>query len=296
MTNYKNFLNIPPKYSNFKKSRAVIVPFGYEASTTYKKGTKLGPKAIISASAQVELFDEELEKETYKKVGIATIPEIKLKNNSQNFYLPLEKKVKKIISLDKFPIILGGEHTITFGGVLGIKEKYKSFSVLHFDAHTDLRNTYNGNKFSHACVMRRVQEFKEVKNLVSLGIRNISNEESEGKEFDFCKKNQRRIKIFLARDKENWKISDILKSLDKNVYLTFDVDVFDPSIMPSTGTPEPGGLNWQETFKILKQVFLKKNVIAVDVVELCPIKNFPASDFMIAKLIYKMIGYKFLIK
>lgn len=292
--NFKNFLNIPPEYSNFKKAKAVIVPFPYEASTTYGKGTKLGPKAIITASWQVELFDEELGHETYKKVGINTLFGIRPKNNSQNFYLSLVKKLKEVISLNKFPIILGGEHTITLGGILGIKEKYKSFSVLDFDAHADLKDSYEGNKFSHACVMRRVLEQKEVKNLVELGIRNISNEAKEGKEFDFFKKNQDRIKIFWARDIDSWKINEIIKKLNRNVYLTLDVDVFDSGIMPSTGTPEPGGINWYQVLRILKEVFQKRNVIACDVAELSPIKNFPAPDFMIARLVYKIIGYKFL--
>lgn len=294
MSQFKNFLNIEPQYSELNKSKAVIVPFGYEASTTYKKGTKKGPKAIILASSQVELFDEELEKEVYKETGICTIPELKFKTG-RDFYLPLANKTAEMLALKKFPVILGGEHTITFGGIMGAKEKYKNFSVLHFDAHADLRDTYEDNKFSHACVLRRVQELKEVKSLVQIGIRNISNEKKEGAEFDFYKKNQGRIKIFWARDKEKWQIEDILQNLEKDVYLTFDVDVFDPSIMPSTGTPEPGGLYWNEVLKIFKQVFLKKNVIASDVVELCPIKDFPSPDFMVAKLIHKIIGYKFLL-
>ncbi|MFH1968005.1 MAG: agmatinase [bacterium] len=293
MKNFGNFLNIAPQYSQFKKSKAVITPFSYEASTSYKTGAKYGPKAIISASSQVELFDEELKKEVYKRVGVCTITEPKPKRGD-NFYLPLSKKINEIISLNKFPVILGGEHTIAFGALMGVKEVYKNFSVLHFDAHADLRDSFEGNKFSHSCVMRRAQELKEVKNIVQVGIRNISNEKKEGSEFDFFKKNPQQIKIFWAKDKNNWKINDILNNLAKDVYLTFDVDVFDPSIMPSTGTPEPGGLYWQEVLDILKQVFLKKNIIAADVVELCPIKNFPAPDFMTAKLIYKMIGYKFL--
>ena len=294
MSQFKNFLNIEPKYSQLNKSKAVIVPFGYEASTTYKKGTKNGPKAIILASSQVELFDEELEKEIYKEVGVCTVSEPKFKTGG-NFYLPLADKVSEMLALKKFPVILGGEHTITFGGVMGAKKIYKSFSILHFDAHADLRDTYEEDKFSHACVLRRVQELKEVKSLVQIGIRNISNEKNEGSEFDFYQKNNDKIKIFWARDKETWDIEDILNNLEKDVYLTFDVDVFDPSIMPSTGTPEPGGLYWPEVLKILKQVFLKKNVIASDVVELCPIKDFPSPDFMVAKLIHKIIGYKFLL-
>jgi agmatinase len=291
---YKNFLSIPKENSSLSNSKAVIISFPYEKSTSFGKGTKLGPKAIISASSQVELFDEELEKETYFKVGIHTTPEIKPSNVASKFYLPLTKKVEEVISLNKFPIIIGGEHTISLGGVLGVTQKYKSFSVLHFDAHADLRDSYEGNKFSHASAMRRVLDLKEVKNLVSVGIRNISNNEDEGSEFDFYKKNQKRIKIFWAKDKESLSVKKILDNLEENVYLTFDVDAFDPSIMPSTGTPEPGGMLWYETLEILRQVFLKKNVIAVDVVELSPIKNMSAPDFMIAKMIYKMIGYKFL--
>lgn len=301
MADYNNFLNIPPENSDFQNSRAIIIPFPFEESTTFGKGAKFGPKAIISASSQVELFDEELEKETYKEVGIHTTADVKPDNNPERFFLPLAEKVKEIISLNKFPIILGGEHTISIGGILGVNEKYKSFSVLHFDAHADLRDSYEGNKFSHASAMRRVLEIKGVKNLVSVGIRNISNNEEEGSEFDFYKKNPEKIKIFWARNlpatmPQLWAgtTSDILENLQENVYLTFDVDAFDPSIMPSTGTPEPGGLSWQEVLKILKQVFLKKNVIAADVVELSPIKNISAPDFMIAKLIYRIIGYKFL--
>ncbi|MCX6722490.1 MAG: agmatinase [Candidatus Staskawiczbacteria bacterium] len=291
---FKNFLNIPPKYSNLEESKTVIIPFPFENSTSFGKGTKFGPKAIISASSQVELFDEELEKETYKEVGIHTTSEVKPGDSPEKFYLPLTKKVKEIVFSNKFPIILGGEHTISLGGVLGLGEKYKSFSVLHFDAHADLRDSYEGNKFSHASAMRRVLDQKEVKNLVSVGIRNISNNEDEGSEFDFYKGNQERIKIFWAKDKIGLSIEKILENLEENVYLTFDVDAFDPSIMPSTGTPEPGGLLWNEVIEILRQVFLKKNVIAIDIVELSPIKNMPAPDFMIAKMVYKMIGHKFL--
>lgn len=288
-----NFLNIPPKFSHFEQSKCVVVPFGYEESTSYKSGTKQGPKAIISASSQVELFDEELEKQIYSQVGICTLEEPKIKKG-KSFFTPLAEKVSESISLNKFPVILGGEHTISFGGLLGVKSKYKSFSILHFDAHADLRDKYDGNKFSHACVMRRALELEEVKNIIQVGIRNISNKKSEGSEFDFYKKNNQRIKIFWAKDKNVWKISDILKNLSENVYLTFDVDVFDPSIMPSTGTPEPGGLYWEEVLDILKKIFSERNIIASDIVELSPIKDFPAPDFMAAKLGYKIIGYKFL--
>ncbi len=291
-----NFLNIPTKYSDYKNSKAAVIPFPYEVSTSYGKGTKFGPDAIISASSQVELFDEEFKEEVYKKIGICTLPKIKYTNgNSDKFYLPLVKEIKKINFLNKFPIVLGGEHSITLGAVLSVKEKYKSFSVLQFDAHSDLRDSYEKNKFSHACVMRRILEQNAVKNLVQIGIRNISNDQKDGSEFDFYKKNQNKIKIFWAKDCLKWKIKEIIKNLENNVYLTFDVDVFDPSIMPSTGTPEPGGINWYQALEIIKEVFRQKNVIACDLVELSPIKKFFAPDFLVAKLIYKIIGYKFLL-
>lgn len=295
MKKYHNFLNILPPHHNFKKAKAVILPFPYEASTCWQKGTKNGPKAIIDSSYAVEFFDEELKVEAYKKTGIYTLPEIKPAKNKEKFYLPLTAKVKEIISQNKFPIILGGEHSISLGGILGVIKKYKSFSVLHFDAHSDLRDSQEGNKFSHGAVMRRIFEQKEVKNLVQVGIRNISNESEEGREFDFYQKNKNRVKIFWAKDMDKWKINGIIKSLNDNVYLTLDVDVFDPAIMPSTGTPEPGGMEWYQVVSILKEIFRKKNVIACDIVELMPLKNFEAPNFMVAKLIYKIIGYKFLV-
>lgn len=291
---HSNFLNISFRYSSFKNSRAVVIPFPYESSTSYGKGTKFGPDAIIAASSQVELFDEEFKDEVYKKIGICTLPKIK-HADSAKFYLPLVNEIKKISRLNKFPIILGGEHSITQGAILAMQEKYQTFSVLQFDAHADLRDTYEGNKFSHACVMRRVLEQKSVKNLVQVGIRNISNDPKDGSEFNFHKKHQNKIKIFWAKDMAKWKINEIVENLEKNVYLTFDVDAFDSGIMPSTGTPEPGGIDWYQALGILKKVFQQKNVIGCDVVELSPIKNLSAPDFMIAKLIYKIIGYKFLL-
>lgn len=290
---FNNFLDIPPEYSNFKNSKAVILPFPYEMTTSYRKGTKFGPDAIINASSQVELFDEEFKKEIYKEIGICTLPKVKCQkkiNLTSNLSVT---KLKKIIYLSKFPIILGGEHTITLEAILAFKEKFNSFSVLQFDAHSDLRNSFKGNKFSHACVMRRILEQKEIKNLVQIGIRNISNDPIDGSEYTFCKKNQNKIFIFWAKDLLKWKIREIVKNLERNVYITFDVDVFDPSIMPATGTPEPGGIGWYQTLSILKKVFEQRNVIGCDIVELSPIKNLSAPDFMIAKLIYKIIGYKF---
>lgn len=281
MARIKNFLDIEEK--SLDKAQVVIVPFGFEETTTFGQGTKNGPVAIIKASSQVELFDEELWQETYKKINIKTVIEPKnLKN--------LELAVGKIIESKKLPVVLGGEHSITPFIINAYKNSgFDNFSILQFDAHADLRDGYLGKKYSHAAAMRRCLDNKGI-NLVQVGIRNISNENDE---LIFWEKNQKIIKTFWAKDKQKWKISEIVKKLNKNVYLTFDVDVFDGSIMPSTGTPEPGGLEWQETLDILRAVCKAKKIIGADFVELSPIKGLSAPNFLVAKLIYKTIGYIF---
>ena len=281
MAKIKNFLDIEEK--SLSSSQVIVVPFGFEATTTFGHGTKNGPAAIIKASSQVELFDEELWQETYKKIDIITVKEPK---NTEG----LKIAVGKIIKSNKLPVILGGEHSITPFIIDAYKNSgFDNFSILQFDAHADLRDGYLGKKYSHAAAMRRCMNFSGI-NLVQIGIRNISNENDE---LVFWKRNQKRIKTFWAKNKERWKINKIVKSLKKNVYLTFDVDALDSSIMPSTGTPEPGGLDWQEVLAILRAVCKNKKIIGADFVELAPIKNFPAPDFLVAKLIYKTIGYIF---
>lgn len=291
----KNFLDIKQDY---KSARFVIAPFGFEATTTYGRGASKGPQAIIKASAQVELFDEELWRETYKKTGIFTLPAAKPAKNIAGAKKQISKIISKILADKKIPIVLGGEHSITpliiesflsplldkrgLGGVNSL-----DFSILQFDAHADLRDGYLGQKYSHAAAMRRSLDFLGI-NLVQAGIRNISNENDE---LVFWESNQNRIKTFWSKDKKNWKIPEITNALKENVYLTFDVDAFDSSIMPSTGTPEPGGLDWFEVLNILREVAKTKNIIGMDFVELAPIKNFSAPDFLVAKMIYKMIGY-----
>ncbi len=289
----KNFLNIETKL--LTEAQVVIVPFGFEATTTYGQGSKLGSKAIIEASGQVELFDEELWQETYKKIDITTIQEPKnLKD--------LGVVISKIIKNKRLPITLGGEHSITPFIIEAYKKSgFDNFSILQFDAHADLRDGYLGKKYSHAAAMRRCLDFDGV-SLVQVGIRNISNENDE---LTFWKKNQNRpvnsakakhevnIKTFWAKDKKKWKIDEMVRALKKDVYISFDVDAFDCSLMPSTGTPEPGGLFWDQTVDILKTVCRKKNIIGVDFVELAPIKGLRAPDFLVAKLIYKTMGYIF---
>jgi agmatinase len=286
----KNFLGI--KNIPIKKTDVVIVPFGLEKTVTFGKGTSLGPRRIIEVSPNLEYFDEELEKDIYKEVKISTLAEPKIESDYERATIQLEKIIDEIYKFNKFPLTLGGEHSLTLGPVRSAFKKYKEISILQFDAHADLRNGYLNEKYSHAAAMRRCLDLKGV-NLVQIGIRNISNENNE---LIFWRQNQNRIKTFWAKDMADWKIDEIVNSLGNNVYLTFDLDAFDSSLMPSTGTPEPGGLQWYQAMEILKNVSEKKKILGADVVELAPIKGFSAPDFLAAKLVYKIIGYSFIKK
>ena len=269
-------------------NKVVVVPFGLEKSVSYGGGTKNGPKEIIKASHQVELFDEELNKEPYKSIGIKTLKPFVIKNNLEAAIDQLAKINKEIISKNKFPLVLGGEHSITPGSIKPFTKKYDQLTLLHFDAHADLREEYNGEKFSHACAIKRCLDFKNVQ-VVSLGIRNLCKDE-----MNFYNNNRDRIDIFWAKDKKKWNLQK-LKSIfsNKNVYITFDVDGFDSSIMPATGTPEPGGLLWDDVMPIIKMVCKSANVVGADINELAPIKNFDSYNFVVAKLAYKMLSYTF---
>ena len=271
-----------------KENRVVVVPFGLEKTVSYGGGTKNGPKEIIKASHQVELFDEELNCEPYKKIGIKTLKPFLIRKEIKAALKQLSDINEKIINMDKLPIVLGGEHSITPGSIKPLVKKYKKITLLHFDAHADLRESYNGEKYSHASAIRRCLDFNNV-NVVSFGIRNLSKAE-----IDFYKKNRNRIKIFWGKDKKKWDFKHIKKLFKKkNVYITFDVDSFDSSIMPATGTPEPGGLLWEEVLPILKNICKISNIIGVDINELAPIKNFNSYNFLVAKLTYKILAYIF---
>jgi len=276
-----NFLGIPQIYSDYKRSKFVILPVPYEQTTTYKGGTREGPQAIISASKQVELFDEELNTEPYK-VGIYTSDELEpTSKGAEEMIEKIYKVGRNFLKDNKMIVMLGGEHTISIGMIKAFKEKYKDLSVLQLDAHADLRDSYQGNRFSHACTMRRVREIVPA---IGVGIRNLSLEEH-----NWMKRNK--VTLFYAQKREkNWS-DKVLSSLSGKVYLTFDLDFLDPSIMPSVGTPEPGGLLWYETLDFLKTLTLKKKIVGFDVVELCPQPGNIAPDFLAAKLIYKLIGY-----
>ena len=270
------------------KNKVLVIPFGLENTVSYEGGTKMGPKKIISASHQVELFDEELKKEPYKNFSLKTLKEEKIKKNFNQALEQLTKTVNKTINLKYFPLTLGGEHSITPAIIKSLQQNYSKLTIVQIDAHADLRDQYLGNKFSHACAMRRCLDFQNI-DIIGIGIRNICKAE-----FEFVKKNTDRVKIFWSKDiskKIIQKIKNLIKN--KNVYLTFDVDGFDSSLMPATGTPEPGGLFWNDTLQILKIIFKNCNVIGADINELAPKPNLHACDFLTAKLVYKMLSYKF---
>ena len=288
----KNFGGIAEEYSNFKKAKVVILPVPYEMTTTYKKGTKDGPQAIIDASAYMELFDDELNQETYK-IGIHTSSALDIANVEPNA-MPdkVHLATSELLKSGKFPVILGGEHSISAGVVKAFKEVYQNISVLQLDAHYDLRDEYHGSKFNHGCVGRRISEICP---LVQVGTRSLSKEE---KDFLSSPQSNGRVKTVSAYDileTPLWK-DVISNSLTENVYITIDMDVFDPSLVPAVGTPEPGGIGWYETLDLLREITREKRIVGFDVVELCPIKDQISSDFLAAKLIYRILGYIFLNK
>lgn len=272
-------------YCSRDKARLVILPAPFELSTSYIKGTKKGPEAIIKASAYMELYDEELKAEPYR-LGIHTAKSLSPAKDAEGWVRNISSVVKQILAENKFPVILGGEHTVS----VGVMDAYQksglaNLSVLQFDAHADLRDSFEGRRLSHACAARRIAEKYP---LTQVGIRSFSVEEAE------VMKGSTNITTFEASPKltENT-LEGIISSLTENVYITLDLDVFDPAFVPAVGTPEPGGLNWYEVLEVLRYVTAQKRVVGFDVVELCPLKGSIVSDFLSAKLIYKLIGYIF---
>ena len=288
LSNKNGFLGVDNNF-NFSP-KVVVVPFGLEKTVSYGGGTKNGPREIIKASHQVELYDEELNCEPYKKIGIKTLKPFKIDKNIRAALRKISNINSLLLKKKLFPLTLGGEHSITPGCIEPFTKNFKNLCILHFDAHADLRQSYNGEKFSHASAIRRCLDHKNV-SIISFGIRNIS-----GSEVKYLNKNKSRIKIFWAKDKSKWNLQNFKKHIkNKNVYLTFDVDGFDSSIMPATGTPEPGGLFWDETLNILKIAARNSNIVGGDINELSPIKGFNSYNFLVAKLAYKILSYKFLL-
>lgn len=277
-----NFGGLAKEFTDYKKSKIVILPVPFEKTSTWLKGCRRGPKAIIEASQNMELYDIETNSEAYKK-GIFTAEKI-ISQNSREMISKVCKKVKELLTDKKFVVVIGGEHSVSIGSIRAHSEFFNQMTILHLDAHSDRRDSYEGNKYNHACVMARAGEI--VKSIVSVGIRSMDSSEL---------KNINKNQIFYAQEifsLDSW-IERTLKELSKNVYITVDLDVFDPGIMPSVGAPEPGGLGWYQVLKLLRTVSQSKNIIGFDVVELCPSQN-KASDFLAAKLIYKLLSYIFL--
>lgn len=288
-----NFLAIEKEYSGYENSKIVIQSAPFEKTVSYGKGTGLGPKAILEASHYVEFYDEEFDRELCFEKGIAALKPMNLNKLSPEKALEkIYDSTKALLDDDKLVVTLGGEHTISSAPAKAYFEKFKDLSILQIDAHSDFREEYEGTKYSHACVMKRIAEF--TLRIVQVGIRAQCIDESK-----FIKENN--IKTFYSRGiregeyGNDW-ISSVLRNLSKNVYITFDVDGFDPSFLPSTGTPEPGGLFWDETISLIKKVGKKKNIVGFDVVELAPQTNDPSSSFTTAKLVYKMLNCAFINK
>jgi len=262
------FLDIESKFSKYENSKFIVIPVPHEATTSYGQGTKNGPAAILKASQHVENFDEEMKDEPCK-AGIHTLKMSNFKCQMTN--------VGNVLKDEKIPIVLGGEHSIT----PKVLEAFNNISVLQLDAHADLRDSYRGSKNSHACAMRRVLEKHP---LVQVGIRSLSQEE-----WGYAKQSGQDKKIYFAKD--GLPLRKILRQLSKRVYITIDLDVFDPAVLPGVGTPEPGGFGWDEIINFLRQVCQHREVVGFDVVELCPKKGDLISPFTAARLVYKMISY-----
>jgi agmatinase len=278
-----NYGDLPEKYSELKSSKIVILPVPYDATSTWGKGADKGPEAIIEASNNLEIYDIETDSEVHL-LGIHTAEPVVVNNGPEAMVQTVQKEVKKYLNRNKFTVTLGGEHSISIGAIQAHAEKFEDLTIIQIDAHADLRDEYMGSKYNHACVMARARETAPC---IQIGIRSMSVEESFKLEPG---------RIFLARDindSDNWKY-DMLSTLSNNVYITFDLDALDPSIMPSTGTPEPGGLLWYETIEILRRISEKANIVGFDVVELVPNPADKAPDFLAAKLIYKLLTYIFI--
>ncbi len=281
-TKPRNFAGLCPPYSDWDKANVVILPVPYDATVEWHTGARNGPEAILNASFYLEWFDTELGREIYK-TGIHTLSDLEPDYSSpESMNLKVYKTVKYLLGKSKFVVMLGGEHSISFGAVKAYHEKYPNLSVLQLDAHADLRDNYLGTRFNHACTMRRIIEYCPI---IQVGIRSMSLEES-----DFIKSHNLQNFIFTSLEQTST-LKEIVNALSDDVYITIDLDVFDPSIMAAVGTPEPGGLLWQPVLSLLRQLCANRNIVGFDVVELCPDQGPSSCAFTAAKLVYKLIGY-----
>ena len=277
-----NYAGIEDKYASLDTAKIVLIPVPYDGTSTWVKGADKGPEAFLKASENMELYDIETNSEVYKK-GVYLAPAITENSSPEKMVEAVHKTTKNYIKQDKFVTIFGGEHSVSIGTIRAFNECYDNLTVVHIDAHADLRPQYQGTTCNHACA---VFEASQKTNLIQVGIRSMDVEERDYMD---------EFQTYFAHDIQNddeW-MEDAVHKMTNNVFITFDLDVFDPSIMPSTGTPEPGGLYFYETLEFLRLIYRKKNVVGFDIVELCPNEQEKSSDFLAAKLYYKMLSYKF---
>ena len=276
-----NFCGLENKYSAYNRSHVVLLPVPFDRTSTWQKGSRHGPQALINASRNLELYDIETETEVYRQ-GLHTARPVRATKPEQ-MVRKVKDRLDQYLADGKFSVVLGGEHSVSIGSITSHAEHFSSLSILHLDAHSDRRRTYGGSRYNHACVMARAGEIADT--VVSVGIRSFDSSEMSS---------LRRNHLFLARDchLSSEYIEQVPSLLVDPVYITIDLDVFDPGIMPSTGTPEPGGLGWYDVIALLKRVVESRQVVGFDVVELCPTRN-KASDFLAAKLVYKLLSFIF---
>ena len=281
----KNYGGLEPEFSNYENAQIVVLPVPYDGTSTWLKGADKGPDAILEASANMELYDIETDSEVYTR-GIATVEPVTEATSPEAMSAEVEKRADAILNDHKFPVILGGEHSVSIGAFRAFAKHHEKFSVLQLDAHSDMRSEYEGSAHNHACVMARA---KEVATVAQVGIRSSAAEEKENIMPD---------RIFYAhelhdaKEGNNWMYM-VSQKLHDDVYVTIDLDVFDPSIMPSTGTPEPDGLYYREVLNFLRLINERHNIIGLDIVELCPNDVNKAPDFTASKLIYQILSMKF---
>ena len=277
-----NYGGIPEEYTLLLSASIVILPVPYDGTSTWIKGSDKGPDAILDASCNVELYDMDTDSEVYTQ-GIHTADPLIENSSPEKMTDSVYNKAKEYLEKDKFLVTIGGEHSVSIGLFRAFSEKFTNLTILQIDAHTDLRQEYEGSKFNHACAMSRAREFCPI---VQVGIRSMDISEKPYIDYQ---------KVFPAEKIHKRQVSttDIINQLTENVYLTIDLDGFDPSVIPSTGTPEPGGLTWYEVIELISEVNKFRNIVGFDVVELCPNEYEKSSDFIAAKLIYKILSYKF---
>ncbi|MBU2947993.1 agmatinase [Zobellia uliginosa] len=283
MSTTKNYAGIPDKFAQLETAKVILIPVPYDGTSTWGKGADKGPQAFLEASENMELYDIETNTEVYEQ-GIHLAEAITENSSPEAVVDAVHKRTKKYIKRNKFVTLFGGEHSISIGTIRAFNECFDNLTVLQIDAHADLRESYEGSKYNHACA---VHEASQTTNLIQVGIRSMDAIEKSFMDEE---------KTFFAHDmaQDEYWMDKVMEAMTDNVLITFDLDAFDPSIMPSTGTPEPGGLFWYETLEFLKQVFEEKNVVGFDIVELCPNPSEKSSDFLAAKLYYKMLSYKFM--